>query len=65
MSQFWCEKRINIWFRLYNKIIVRSIGKIHQKLSTFCSSHGLIYIDNRNIRGGTLHKRGHKLDHRR
>ena len=33
---------------------VRSVGvleKIHEKPSTFCCDYGLIYIDNRNIRG--------------
>ena len=27
------------------------LEKIHEKLSTFCPVNGLIYIDNRNIRG--------------
>ena len=36
------------------------LERIHEKLSTFCSSYGLIYIDNRNTRGvylcqGNLH----------
>ena len=46
--QICCEKYVNIWFGFQNKSIVRSVGKIHEKLSTFCSSYGLIYIDNRN-----------------
>ena len=27
------------------------LEKIHEKIHAFCSSHGLTYIDNRNIRG--------------
>ena len=27
------------------------LKKVHEKLSTFCSSYGLIYTDNTNIRG--------------
>ena len=30
------------------------LKKIHEKHSTFCSGYGLIYIDNRNIRGVDL-----------
>ena len=32
------------------------LEKIHEKLHTFCSSYGLTYIDNRNIRGVHLYQ---------
>ena len=42
------------------RVSVEVLEKIHEKLHAFCSSYGLIYIDNRNIRGvhlcqGNLH----------
>ena len=42
------------------RVSLEVLEKIHEKLSTFCSGYGLIYIDNRNIRGmhlsqGKLH----------
>ena len=33
------------------RVSLEVLEKIHEKLSTFCSGYGLIYIDNRNIRG--------------
>ena len=51
MSLIWFEKYINIWFGLYHRSIVKSVGKNPSKFSTFCSSYGPIYIDNRTIRG--------------
>ena len=33
------------------KVSLEVLEKIHEKLSTFCSGYGLIYIDYRNIRG--------------
>ena len=36
MSQIWYEKYINIWFGFHHNSIFRSVGKNHEKLSTFC-----------------------------
>ena len=33
------------------RVSLEALQKIHEKLHTFCSSYGLIYIDNRKIRG--------------
>ena len=33
------------------RLLSEVLEKIHEKLSTFCSGYGLIYIANRNIRG--------------
>ena len=33
------------------RVSLEMLQEIHEKLHTFCSSYGLIYIDNRNIRG--------------
>ena len=33
------------------RVSKKVLEKIHEKLSTFCSGYGLIYIDNRNIKG--------------
>ena len=32
-------------------VLLEVLEKIHEKLSTFCSSYGMIYVDNRSIRG--------------
>ena len=34
------------------RVSLEVLEKIHEKLHAFCSSYGLIYIDNRNIRWG-------------
>ena len=41
----------NIWLVFTTRVSLEVLEKIHEKLSSFCSSYGLIYIDNRNIRG--------------
>ena len=33
------------------RVLLEMLEKIHEKLCTFCSSYGLPYIYNRNIRG--------------
>ena len=33
------------------RVLLEALEKFHKILSTFCSGYGLIYIDNRNIRG--------------
>ena len=33
------------------RVSLEVLGKIHEKRHAFCSSYGLTYIDNRNIRG--------------
>ena len=38
------------------RVPLQVLEKIYEKLSTFCSSYGLIYIDNRNIRGVHLYQ---------
>ena len=46
------EKNILIsGFVFTTRISLEVLEKIHEKLHAFCSSYGLTYIDNRNIRG--------------
>ena len=33
------------------KVLLEVLDKIYEKLHTFCSSYGLTYIDNGNIKG--------------
>ena len=40
-----------IWFGFTTRLSFEVLKKIHEKLHAFCSSYGLTYIDNRNIRG--------------
>ena len=51
MSQICYEKYINIWFGFHTEQEYHKFEKIHEKFSTFCPGYGLIYIDDRNIRG--------------
>ena len=37
------------------RVSLEVLEKIYEKLYTFCTSNGLIYIDNRNIRGVHLY----------
>ena len=36
------------------RVSLEVLKKLHKKLSNFCTGYGLIYIDNRNIRGAHL-----------
>ena len=54
LSQFGVKNILISGLVFTTRVSLEVLGKIHEKLSPLCSSYGLIYINNRNIKGAHL-----------
>ena len=49
MSELFCEIILISGLVFTTEVLLEVLEKIHEKLTTFCSDYGLIYIDNIEI----------------